>query len=515
MAFGIASGVSPERGIFTAIVAGFLISLLGGSKLQIGGPTGAFVVLVYDIVQRSGYEGLSLATLLAGLLLIAFALLKIGNWIQYVPYPLIIGFTAGIGCVVFSAQIKDFFGLQMGPPPADFLEKWRAYGTAFPTFNPAAAALGVATLLLIVALRRYAPKAPWGAVAIAAATAAAWAFALPVDTVATKFGSLPRHLPAPSLPLFTVPWSQLRQLCLDAAAIACLGGIESLLSCVIADRMAGTRHAPNTELFGQGVANIASILFGGIPATGAIARTAANVKSGAATPVSGMVHALFLLTAIALFAPIASQIPLAALSAVLIVIAWNMSEFSHFFKLFKARPGEMAILTASFFLTVLVDITAAIGAGMVIAAFHFMKRMSESTAAAASPVPAQVELVEIEGPLFFGSAHLLQASRFSSVPTQACIIGLGQVPLIDATGVQALVDYHQQCVERKTPLFLAGVTPRIRRDLERFGVDRLIGRENLFPRLADAIQAIEQQGNRDKERDERQQGQVVDPLSTR
>jgi SulP family sulfate permease len=374
MAFAIASDVSPERGLYTAIVAGFLISLLGGSRVQIGGPTGAFVVIVYGIIQRTGYEGLCLSTIIAAFILILLGIFRIGSWIKYVPNPLITGFTTGIAVIIFSTQIKDFFGLQIGTPPADFLEKWMAYFKAFPTFDPLTVSLAAGTLGLIVLLRRFTPWLPWGICAIVVATAICMLLHLPVETIHSRFGEIPRSLPTASLPRFSIPIDNFKEIFIDGITIAFLGAIESLLSAVIGDGLTGGRHRSNCELIAQGIANFGSIIFGGIPATGAIARTAANVKTGAQTPVAGMIHAVVLFLILYCLAPIVSQIPLAALSAVLIMVSWNMSEMNHFARLLKAPNEDRIILLTAFFLTVFVDIIMAISMGMILACFFFMKR---------------------------------------------------------------------------------------------------------------------------------------------
>lgn len=374
MAFAIASGVSPERGLYTAIVAGFLISLLGGSRVQIGGPTGAFVVIVYGIIQRTGYEGLCISTLIAAAILILLGALRVGSWIKYVPNPLITGFTTGIAVIIFSTQIKDFFGLSMGTPPADFVEKWAAYFKALPTFNPLTLSLAAGTLGVIVLIRRFAPQLPWGISAIVLATAICMLFQLPVETIQSRFGEIPRSLPIPSLPCLVIPAGKFKEIFIDGITIAFLGAIESLLSAVIGDRMISGRHRSNCELIAQGIANFGSVVFGGIPATGAIARTSANVKTGAQTPMAGMIHALVLFLILFCFAPIVSQIPLAALSAVLIMVAWNMSEMALFTRLLKGPQGDRLILLTAFLLTVFVDITVAISVGMILVGILFMKR---------------------------------------------------------------------------------------------------------------------------------------------
>ncbi len=369
MAFAIASGATPEQGLITAIIAGFLISALGGSRVQIGGPTGAFVVLIYDIIQRNGYPGLVVATFIGGCLLILFGIIRIGSWIKYVPHPLITGFTAGIAVIIFSSQIKDFFGLEMGVPPVHFIDKWKAYYEALPTLHGTTLLLSSGTLFLIICIRRFIPKLPWGIAAIVMATTCAYLFGLPVETIYSKFGEIPSSIPIPSFPSLAIPDDKFFEIFIDGIAIALLCGIESLLSAVIGDGLVGGQHKSNCELIGQGVANLAGLLFGGIPATGAIARTAANVKSGAQTPVAGIIHAITLLLIMLFLAPVVSHIPLPALAAILIMVAWNMSEMKQFISFLKAPVGNVLVLLVAFFLTVFVDITIAITFGMLLAWF--------------------------------------------------------------------------------------------------------------------------------------------------
>lgn len=376
MAFAIASGVTPDRGLFTAIIAGFLISALGGSRYQIGGPTGAFVIILYGVVERTGYEGLALSSLIAAALILAMGLFRVGTWVQYVPRPLVIGFTTGIAVIVFSSQIKDFFGLSIGIVPASFLEKWALYLEAFPTLDFTSLSLSLTTLGLIILLRKWWPKIPWGVSGIAAATLVCYFFDLPVETIQSKFGGIPDRLPFPQLPSFALFSEQKIEILKNGFAIAFLGAVESLLSALIADGMTGTKHLPNRELIGQGFANFASILFGGIPATGAIARTVANVKSGAQTSVAGMMSSLFLLFILLFCAPLVSLVPLSALSAVLVVVAWNMSERHHFIGFLKAPNFDLVILLIAFLFTVFIDITAAIVVGMLLA---YLKKYLETS----------------------------------------------------------------------------------------------------------------------------------------
>lgn len=511
MAFAIASGTTPDRGLFTAIIAGFLISALGGSRIQIGGPTGAFVVIVYDIIQRTGYDGLAVSTLIAAVFLVLLGIFRVGSWIKYVPHPLVMGFTTGIAVIIFSSQIKDFFGLNMGTPPANFVEKWIAYGGVISSIHLPTFLLGAGTLALILAVRKFIPRIPWGISAIVAATLCSYFFNLPVETIQSKFGELPRQLPIPSLPSLHIPEGKLAEIFMDAIAIAFLGGIESLLSAVIGDGMIGGRHKSNCELVGQGIANFASILFGGIPATGAIARTAANVKTGAQTPVAGMIHAIVLFLIILFLAPIVSQIPLTALAAVLIMVSWNMSEVGHFARLLRAPAGDIAILLTAFLLTVFVDITVAISLGMILASFLFMKRMSEYsktvqlTAVFQEPksefpersdpdsiahkkIPSGVEVYEIQGPFFFGAADMLKDLLVNlEKPPKVFILRMRHVPLIDASGMHALKEFYQKCHKAKTILLLSGIHGQTEKDLHKFGLTHLIGESHIFPHIDAAL----------------------------
>ncbi len=511
MAFAIAAGVTPDRGLFTAIVAGFLISALGGSRVQIGGPTGAFVVVIYGIIQRTGYEGLAVSTLIAAAILLLLGIFRLGSWIKYVPHPLIVGVTTGIAIVVFSSQIKDFFGLQMGAPPADFVDKWAAYFQAFPSFDPLTLTVSGTTLAAILLIRRFIPRIPWGILAIALSTLVCWALQLPVETIHSKFGSLPHHLPVPHFPSLAIPEGKFGEILMNGFAIAFLGAIESLLCCVIADGMIGGRHKSNCELVGQGIANFGSILFGGIPATGAIARTAANVKTGGQTPLAGMIHAMTLLAIIAFLSPVVSQIPLGALAAVLMMVAWNMSEMTHFLQLFKAPAGDRAILAVAFLLTVFVDITVAISLGMVIALFVFMKRMSDYSRIAAltqgfrergsefpertdpdaiskRAVPDGVEVYEIQGPFFFGAADLLKdLCQLFRTPPKVFILRMRHVPIVDASGMHALKKFYHNCRKGNTVLLLSGIQEQTRKDLKGFGLTDLIGEEHIFPHIDEAL----------------------------
>ncbi len=516
MAFAIASGVAPERGLFTAIVAGFLISALSGSRYQVGGPTGAFVVIVYDVVQRHGYDGLVLTTLMAGVVLLVIALAGLGGLIQYIPYPVTTGFTTGIALIIFSSQVKDFCGLQMAEVPAEFLAKWRAFGEAAPTANLAALGVGVGSLAALVVLRRLAPRWPGPILVLAASSAVVVAFQIPVETIGSRFGEIPHMLPAPHLPAWD--WARLRELFPDAVTVALLAAIESLLSAVVADGMTGDQHKPGAELLGQGVANIVSVCFGGIPATGAIARTATNIRAGARTPFAGMVHALTLLTFMLVAAPLAKAIPLPALAALLILVSYNMSEIEKFKHLLTAPRSDVLVLLTTFLLTVLIDLTAAVEAGIVLAALLFMRRMTEVTsinplsweqtaesAVGAVPeagdpealskltVPPGVELYEINGPFFFGVADRLKGMLdLFERPPRVFILRMRHVPALDATGLYALDVFASRCRKKGTVVVLSGVQQQPRQVMEKMGFDKALGSENICGHIDEALQRAQQ-----------------------
>jgi SulP family sulfate permease len=502
MAFAIASGLPPERGIYTAIVAGFFTSLLSGSRYLIGGPTGAFVVIVFGIATRQGYAGLQTATLMAGAILILMGLFRFGTVIKYIPYPVVTGFTSGIAVVIFSTQMPDFFGLRMSEVPAEFFEKWWAYLREAATFNPWSLALGAGSLAIVIGLRKTLPRVPGPIVAVFLATLAAWAFALPVETIGSRFGEIPRTLPAPVWPEFSL--EKIRQLAPDALTIALLAAIESLLCAVAADGMTGDRHRSNTELFGQGVANALSSLFGGIPATGAIARTATSIKSGARSPVAGLIHAVVLLGIMLAAAPLASLIPLAVLAAILIVVAYNMAEIDHFRHMFRMPRSDALVMLVTFGLTVIVDLTLAVQVGVVLAALLFMRRMTEVTqigqaslfeaeradeeddpdATRNKVVPPGVEVYEIDGPFFFGVADRLRDElRALEKPPKVFVLRMRKVPAIDATGMTALSEFAEKCRRDGMWLVLSGVQEQPRKALERSGLDEIIGPENIYPHI--------------------------------
>jgi len=509
MAFAIASGLSPISGLYTAIVAGFLVSLLGGSYSQVGGPTGAFVVIIYDIVQTQGYDGLVLVTLVAGVILLIFAFSRLGTLIKYIPYPLIVGFTSGISVIIFSSQIKDFFGLQIKHLPADFIPKCIVIFSAFGTWHPITFSVAFGTLILIILIRRFFPIFPWGITSIAIAGLLTWALQLPVETVAMRFGEIPRGLPSFSLPDFSIFFDKWNALIPAAFTVAFLAGIESLLSAVVADGMTGRRHKSNCELMAQGFANIGSVLFGGIPATGAIARTATSIKTGAKTPFAGIIHSLTLILIILAFAPIVSQIPLASLSAVLVMVAWNMSEVHHFRHLFKAPPCDVAILLTTFFLTVFVDLTVAVGVGMVLSAFLFIKRVGDVSEVVPlyfskeeefesdelnqesieqEAIPSGVDIYEITGPFFFGLADSLKDVLSNlKFPSKVFILRMRKVPVIDASGMHALRDFFYKCKRDNTILVLSGVNKNVLKSLKKFGLLDMIQKDLICSSIEQAL----------------------------
>jgi SulP family sulfate permease len=496
IAFGIASGVKPEQGLYTAIVAGFLISALGGSRVQIGGPTGAFIVLVYQIVQSHGYAGLAIATVMAGLMLVAMGFARLGTVIQFVPYPVTVGFTSGIALLIAASQGRDLLGLRMESVPAGFLEKLAAFAAHAATWNPWALAIGLGSAAIVLWWPRISSRVPSPLVALLAATAAVALLGLPVETIGSRFGGVPTTLPAPHVPL--VEWSELRELVQPAIAIALLAAIESLLSAVVADGMLETRHRPNMELVAQGVANLASPLFGGIPATGAIARTATNVKAGGRTPVAGMVHAVVLLAILLFFGEQAARIPMAALAGILLVVAWNMGEWEHFLHLFRSPRSDVAVLLTTFGLTVLVDLTVALQAGIVLAALLFLRRMATTSEAryvtgslsetedpddplaiSRREVPPGVEVFEIKGALFFGAATKFRdALGAVESPPRVLILRLRHVLSVDATGLRAIEVLLDECRRKSTTLVLSGVHAQPLVALERSGLLARIGAEN-------------------------------------
>ena len=507
IAFAIASGLTPERGLYTATIAGFLISALGGSRVQIGGPTGAFVVIVAGIVQHYGVDGLLVATMMAGVILVIFGLVRMGGAIKFIPYPVTIGFTSGIALIIFSGQVKDLLGLEMGAVPAPFMAKWDAYVHAFDSVNPWALVVAVATFTIILVWPRLERRIPGPFVALIVTTVLAQLFHLPVETIGGRFGVIHAGLPHPSLPPMTL--ALVASLAGPAFTIAMLAAIESLLSAVVADGMIGGRHRSNMELVAQGVANIVSPIFGGMPATGAIARTATNVKNGGRTPVAGIVHALTLLLITLFFGRLAGFIPLATLAAILVVVAFHMSEWRTFASEFRAPKSDVAVLLATFLLTVLVDLTVAIEVGMVLAAFLFMRRMAEVTniqvlthefidpnndfetdpnAVRRRVVPEGVQVYEITGPFFFGAAEMFKdrVGRIAGKP-KVLILRMRHVPAIDSTGLHALREVVRRTRQEGTLVILSDVHAQPVVALERSGMYDEVGEENIQGNIDDAL----------------------------
>lgn len=506
MALAIASGTTPEKGLYTAIVAGFLISALGGSRVQIGGPTAAFIPVVFVVIQKFGFGGLILCTLLAGLMLIGAGLLRLGTLMKYMPQPVITGFTAGIAVSIFSSQVKDLLGLQMGAVPADFFPRWAAYGKHLATTQPATVALAVLGLAVIVALRRWKPNWPGFLIALVICTFVGVGFAVPAETVGSRFGDLPSTLPIFDFP--HIPFERTFELLPASFTIAFLAGVESLLSAVVADGMIGGRHRSNGELMAQGVANVGSALFGGLPATGAIARTATNVRAGGRSPVAGMLHAVFLLLFMLLLTPLMRYVPLAALAAVLLVVAWNMSEYQHFRHTMSAPKGDRLVLLLTFFLTVFFDLTVAIEAGVVLAAFVFMFRMAEAVEVSSGVrlldengeedpagaddqralLPEGVEVFQINGPLFFGASNRLDnlLDQFFSAP-KVFILRMRLVPIVDASGVHALKTLADRCHRRGIVLIVSGLQPQPKRVIADMRLDARDGQLYFVPDYPGAL----------------------------
>jgi SulP family sulfate permease len=507
IAFAIASGVTPERGLTTAIVAGFLISVLGGSRVQIGGPTGAFVVIVYGIVQKHGVDGLIVATMMAGAMLVLLGAVKLGSVIKFIPHPVVTGFTSGIAVIIFSSQVKDFLGLRMGTVPAEFLEKWAAFGHNVGSFNLYALAVSLLGLGVILIWPRVNQRIPGPFVALIVTTATAQLLHWPVETIGSRFGGISASLPAPSLPHVTI--DQLQLLVGPAFTIAMLGAVESLLSAVVADGMIGGRHRSNMELVAQGIANLVTPLFGGIPATGAIARTATNVKNGGRTPVAGIVHSAVLLLITLFFGRWAALIPLATLAAILVVVAYHMSEWRSFRVELTAPRSDVAVLLVTFALTVLVDLTVAIEAGMVMAVFLFMRRMAEVTnvsvltreledgedpdetdpnSVSRRAIPKGVDVYEINGPFFFGAAETFKDTLGTVARNpKVLIIRMRNVPALDATGLHVLKDLVHRTRGDGTLVLLSDVHTQPLVALGRSAVLDEIGEDNIFGNLDDAL----------------------------
>ena len=473
MALAIASGASPDQGLVTAIVAGLIVSALSGSRVQIGGPTGAFVVVVFNVIALHGYDGLVLATAMAGLILIVAGYAGFGRVIRYIPHPVITGFTAGIAVIIASSQVRDFLGLRLDPVPAAFFQKWSAYAAAAGSVDGPTVAVGGAALALIIGLRRFAPRLPAFLIVVIAGSLGAALLGLKIDTIGSRFPDMPSGLPLPTLPTFSLAMFQ--AVLPSAFTIAFLAGIESLLSCVVADGMTGFRHRSNQELIGQGVANVGSAMFGGLPATGALARTAANVKSGGRTPFAGMFHAAFLLLFVLFASDLMAFVPMAVLAALLFVVAWGMSEAKRFLLLLRMPIGERAVLVVTFLLTILVDLTVAIGVGVTLASLMFMARMSERGGVAAGEddegedpsqrdqLPAGVEVFRINGPFFFGVAgELLEALKRIGQPPRTIILRLELVPFLDSSGAISLEEFLAHAKAAGIRVILSGMQAEVR-----------------------------------------------------
>ncbi|HYK43235.1 MAG TPA: sulfate permease [Thermoanaerobaculia bacterium] len=508
LAFAIASGVTPDRGLVTAAVAGFLISLLGGSRVQIGGPTGAFVVIIYGIVQKHGVDGLIVCTVMAGFLLILLGLARFGAAIKFIPYPVVTGFTSGIALIIFSSQVKDLLGLRMGPVPTDFLEKWKAFALHMGSASPAALGVSAFALAVLILWPRVSRRVPGPIVAILATTIGVALLQIPVETIGSRFGEIHAGIPSPHFP--AVSMERIRELFPSSVTVALLAAIESLLSAVVADGMIGTRHKSNVELVGQGIANIASGLFGGIPATGAIARTATNIKNGGRTPVAGMVHAVTVLLVLVFLGKWARYIPLAALAAVLVVVAYHMSEWRSFATLIRAPRSDVAVLLITFLLTVLVDLTVAVQVGVVLAAFLFMKRMADVTnvgmitseltdapdgtmnsdvgGVARRRIPPGVEVYEVNGPFFFGAADKIRdVLGVTSKKPKVFILRMRNVPAMDASGMRVLDDLHDSFSRQGIRFLIAGIHAQPLVALDRAGRLERYGEENFVADLDEGL----------------------------
>ncbi len=513
IAFAIASGVPPEKGLYTAIIAGFIISAFGGSRVQIGGPTGAFIVIVYGIVQEFGVPGLTAATLIAGVMIVLMGFARLGSVLKYIPYSLVVGFTSGIALIIFSSQVKDFLGLQMGAVPAGFIDKWLAYGQHFGSVNFYAIGIAAGTIFITLFFSKITGKIPGSLIAIILATLAVQFFEIPVETIASRFGSIPSSLPSPETPALT--FHDIQRLISPAFTIAMLGAIESLLSAVVADGMIGGSHRSNMELVAQGAANVASAIFGGIPATGAIARTATNVKNGGRTPIAGIVHALMLLVIMLFVGQWAKLIPMACLAGILVVVAYNMSEWHAFLSLTKGPRHDVLILLTAFFLTVLVDLTVAIEIGVVLSAFLFMRRMakiSEVTAISELATGEQadeeitfaaeqvgqlpgVQIFEVNGPLFFGAAHKFKETLGKiNVRPKIVIFRLRHVPFIDATGLYSFKTMLKELQAQKVKIILSGARPEVRAELQQGGIVDLIGEKNMAENIQAAMEVARGMG---------------------
>lgn len=497
IAFAVASGVSPEKGLVTAVVAGFIISFLGGSRVQIGGPTGAFIVIVYGIVAQYGINGLLISTIMAGIILVGFGLLKLGSLLKYFPHPLIVGFTSGIALVIFTTQVKDALGLDLPELPAAFIPKWSLYFNEISTFSIYSVVISVSTILIVLFSTRFFKKIPGSIIAIVLGTLVVQLFQLPVTTIESFFGEIPSSIN------FTMPkitFSELGNYVQPAVTIALLGAIESLLSAVVSDGMIGSTHRSNTELIAQGIANIVTPFFGGIPATGAIARTATNVKNGGRTPVAGIIHAITLLLIMLFFGRWVKLIPMSVLAGILMVVAYNMSEWRTFLSILRGSVFDIIVLLSTFILTVLVDLTVAIQVGVVLSSLLFMKRMADIGKSIPetvdsdvlddySDLPSQIGIYEISGPLFFASAkEFCEVLKSVGMRKDVMIIRMRHVPFVDSTGLQNLKSTLKILAESQTKIVLSGVNETVCKELEGKGIVDMVGAENIFSSFDQALE---------------------------
>jgi SulP family sulfate permease len=503
IALAIASGVSPEKGLHTAIIGGFIISFLGGSRVQIGGPTGAFIVIVYGIIEKYGVAGLTVATIIAGVFLLLAGFLRLGSTIKYIPYPITTGFTSGIAITIFSTQIKDFFGLTISNVPSEFIPKWISYFESISTINYESLLIGVISLAIIILWPKVNKKIPGTLIAIIVATIATAALGLNIETIGSRFGNISAALPTFSVP--AVNLKMIEDLIFPGITIAVLAGVESLLSAVVADGMIGGKHRSNMELVAQGTANIFSALFGGIPVTGAIARTAANVKNGGRTPVAGIVHAVVLLVIMLLFMPYVKLVPMSSLAAILIMVSYNMGEWEAFKKFLKTPKSDATVFIVTFTLTVLIDLVVAIGVGLVLACFLFMKRMADVTSVKSilddeenendlsdllSEVrtPDDISYYEINGPFFFGAADkFVNVIKEISIPPKVLIIKMSKVPAMDATALDGLEKLKRICKRNKTEIILLQLQEQPYKTLEKAGFLEAVGMDNICENVEDAI----------------------------
>ena len=509
IAFGIASGVSPEKGLITAIIGGFIVSLLGGCNVQIGGPTGAFIVIVYGIIQNFGIEGLAIATVIAGIILVLMGVLKLGTVIKFIPYPIVVGFTSGIAITIFTTQMKDLFGLTMDKVPADFISKWIAYFGAFDTVNPWAFVIGIISILIITLSPRLTKKIPGSLIAIVIMTIVVYIMRnhlgiTGIETIGDRF-TINASLPAPAPITFNMETINL--LLPSAFTIAILGAIESLLSATVADGVTGDKHNSNTELIAQGAANIIVPIFGGIPVTGAIARTMTNINNGGRTPVAGIIHAIVLLLILLFLGPLTKHIPMACLAGVLIIVSYNMSEWRTFKALLKNPKSDVTVLLITFFLTIIFDLTIAIEVGLVIACILFMRRVMETTEISVIKdeidpndeldiavceehliIPAGVEVYEINGPYFFGIATKFEETmaQLGDRP-KVRIIRMRKVPFIDSTGIHNLTSLCKMSQKEKITIVLSGVNEKVHKTLEKSGFYELLGKQNICPNINVAL----------------------------